>query len=84
MENKKKPRITSTMQNVAIDVLNEFAVARTMDDVVQAFYKVMERYDLHSDPFTGFPVTFETFCKNSLERNKQEMIARYGHCDGLE
>lgn len=81
---KKQPKITTKMQKVAADVLSYFFYARDMDEVIKNFKEVMDKYDLCEDPFTGFPCTPEEFYKNSLERDRQIMMDRYGHCDGLD
>lgn len=80
----KKKKITSTMQKVAADILMEFLMTRNMDEVVKAYNRVFERYGLCDDPFTGVPCTPEEYIKNKLEYEKQTMIEKYGHYDGLE
>lgn len=80
----KQKKITSTMQKVACDILTQFLFTRNMDEVVAAYNKVMEEYELCEDPFTHTPCTFEEYCKMQIEYEKQAMIERYGHCDGME
>ena len=80
----KQKKITSTMQKVACDILTQFLFTRNMDEVVAAYDKVMEEYELCEDPFTHTPCTFEEFCKMQIEYEKQAMVQKYGHCDGLE
>ena len=77
-------KITKTMQKVAVDILMEFMFTQDMDEVVEAYDRVFERYGLCNDPFTHTPCTPEEYCKNSLEYEKQVMIERYGYCDGLD
>lgn len=77
-------KVTKTMQKVAADILTKFMFTRNMDDVVEVYNKVMEQYDLHADPFTGVPCTLEEYCESRLEYERQIMIEKYGHCDGLE
>ena len=77
-------KITKTMQRAAADILTEFLCTRNMDEVVDAYNRVFEKYGLCEDPFTGFPCTLEEYCESKLEYEKQAMIERYGHCDGLE
>lgn len=74
-------KITKTMQKVAVDILMEFMFTQDMDEVVEAYDRVFERYGLCNDPFTHTPCTPEEYCKNSLEYEKQVMIERYGYCD---
>lgn len=77
-------KITKAMQKVAADILTDFMFARDMNEVVGAYNRVFERYGLCEDPFTKVPCTPDEYCKNQLEYEKQMMIERYGHCDGLE
>ena len=80
----KNIKITSTMQKVAVDILTQLLFTRNMDEVIEVYNKVKEQYDLYDDPFTGIPCTPEEYCESKLEYEKQIMIERYGHCDGLE
>ena len=77
-------KITKTMQKVAVDILMEFLFTNNMDEVVDAYNRVMKQYDLYEDPFTRCPCTPEEYYENTLEYERQTMIERYGHCDGLE
>ena len=80
----KQKKITSTMQKVAADILTQFMFTRNMDEVIEVYNRVMEEYDLCSDPFTHTPCTFEEYCKNCIEYERQAMDEKYGHHDGLE
>jgi hypothetical protein len=77
-------KITKTMQKVAVDILMEFRCTRDMDEVIEAYHKVFERYGLCSDPFTGCPCTPDEWYDNQLEYERQTMLELYGHCDGLD
>ena len=77
-------KVTKTMQKVAADILMEFMFTKDMDEVIEVWQRVFERYGLYSDPFTGVPCTPEEYCESQLEYEKQTMIEQYGHCDGLE
>ena len=77
-------KITKTMQKVATDILMEFMFTRDMDEVIEAYGRVMKRYGLCEDPFTSCPCTPDEWYDSQLEYEKQTMIERYGHCDGLE
>ena len=79
-----KMKITNKEQQVVADVLAQFMFTRTMDDVIKVWKDVFEQYELCDDPFTHMPVTPKEYCENLLEYEKQTMIERYGHCDGLE
>lgn len=71
-------------QRVAADILTEFMFTKTMDDVINVWNDLFEKYGLCSDPFTHTPVTPEEYAKNKSEYDRQVMMERYGHCDGLE
>lgn len=77
-------KITKTMQKVAADILMEFLCTSNMDEVVDAYNTVMKKYGLYEDPFTRCPCTPEEWYESKLEYDRQAMIERYGHCDGLD
>lgn len=77
-------KITKTMQKVAADILTELTFARDMDEVWKVYDRVFEQYGLHNDPFTHLPCTSDEWYENKLEYDRQTMIERYGHCDGLD
>jgi hypothetical protein len=77
------------MQKVAVDILEDIEIyMMTHNDVPEEIDKlydrVFEKYCLCRDPFTGMVCTSEEWGKNSLEYDRQIMMERYGHCDGLE
>ena len=80
----KQPKITDKDQRIVADILIRFMFTKNMDEVTQFWNEIYEQYDLCSDPFTGTPCSTKEFSKNQLEYEKQIMIERYGHCDGLE
>lgn len=71
-------------QLVAAEILTQFMFARDMKEVLQIWDNVYKQYDLCNDPFTHTPCSSEDYCKSKLEYEKQTMIERYGHCDGLD
>ena len=77
-------KITETKQKVAADILTQFMFTKTMDDVMKVWKDIYKQYDLSDDPFTGCPCSEQEYCKNAIKYEKQAMIERYGHCDGLE
>lgn len=81
---KKPPKITKRDQRVASEILTQFMFTKDMDDVIRVWSEVFEQYGLCNDPFTNTPCTPEEYYKNCLEYDKQTMIEKYGHCDGLE
>ena len=80
----KRPKITERDRRVASGILMQFMFTRDMTDVMRVWDEVFEQYGLCKDPFTRTPCTPEEYAKSSLEYEKQTMIERYGHCDGLE
>lgn len=77
-------KITKKDQRIAADILTQFMFTRNMDDVNEVWREVFKQYGLHEDPFTHTPCTNEEYFKNQSEYEKQLMIDKYGHCDGLE
>lgn len=80
----KKPKITERDQRVASEILMQFMFTKDMDDVIRVWEEVFKQYGLCEDPFTRTPCAPAEYEKSSLEYEKQTMIERYGHCDGLE
>ncbi len=88
-KDKKKKIITNTMQEVAVDILEELEVFfmthnNVPEEIIEIYKKTYDKYELCADPFTQMVCTTKQFFKNCHERDKQLMIERYGHCDGLE
>ena len=81
---RAKPKITKRDQKIVAKILTQFMFTRDMDDVIQVWKEVFDEYGLCEDPFTRTPCTPDEYCENSLEYDRQAMIERYGHCDGLE
>lgn len=89
MNKEKQLKITNKMQEVAVDILEELEVyMMTHDDVpkeiIEIFDKMFKKYNLQCDPFTQMVCTTKEWAKNSLEYDRQLMMERYGHCDGLD
>ena len=90
----KQKKITHSMQKVAVDILSDLEVILMMHDeqhqpfttkeIIAVINKHEEKYALLHDPFTGMLCTSEEYMENSLEYEKQAMMSRYGHCDGLD
>lgn len=88
-KNKREFKVTHAMQKVAVDILRElegFMMGRkdTPEEIIKIYDKMFEKYHLCTDPFVGMCCTSAEYAKQSLEYDKQIMIERYGHCDGLE
>ena len=71
-------------QLVAANILTQFMFARDMGEVLQTWDNIYNQYELCDDPFTHTPCSSEDYYKSKLEYDRQAMIERYGHCDGLE
>lgn len=87
----KQKKITHPMQQVAVNILSDFEILTmkhngpyTFDEVWNIVKENVEKYGLCNDPFTGMICTSDEYAKNSLEYDRQTMIGKYGHCDGLE
>lgn len=84
----KQPLITNNMQKVAVDILSDIecymmSVKEVPKEILEIFNKHKKKYELCEDPFTYMICTTKEWAKNSLEYDKQLMMERYGHCDGL-
>lgn len=82
-------KITKTMQKVAVDILTDIEIYMMThhdvpEEIDQLYDRVFEKYGLCRDPFTRMVCTSEEYGKNSLEYDRQVMMDRYGHCDGLD
>ncbi len=87
----KQKKITSTMQKVAVDILQDFEILMMSHNEPYTFEEInkivechAEKYELWEDPFTRMLCTYEEYCNNSLEYNKQLACEKYGHCDWLD
>ena len=82
-------KITNTMQKVAVDILEDIEIYMmnhhdVPDEISQLYQRVIDDYGLCRDAFTGMVCTTAEYSRSQLEYEKQTMIERYGHCDGLE
>lgn len=87
----KQKKITSTMQKVAVNILSDFEILTmkhngpyTFEEIWTIVQKHVDGYGLCEDPFTRMICTSKEYAENRLEYDKQIMMDRYGHCDGLE
>ena len=87
----KKKKITPTMQKVAVDILGDFEVLTmthngpyTFEEIWGIVRRHVNSYGLCKDPFTRMICTSQEAIENQLKYEKQIMMERYGHCDGLE
>ena len=87
----KQKKITSTMQRVAVDILQDFEILTmthngpyTFEEIWDIVKKHEDKYGLCKDPFTRMICTSDEYYKSSVECDRQTMYEKYGHCDGLE
>lgn len=67
----------------AADILTRFAFITSMEEFWTAYQEVYQLYDLCDDPFTRLPCCAEDYAKSCIEYERQIMLEKYGHCDGL-
>ena len=83
MKTNKKRR-TNAEQRVAADILTSLYFLTSKDDFETLCKDIYERYELNKDPFTGLPCSDKDYFDNCLEYDRQVMMEKYGHCDGLD
>lgn len=76
-------KYTKSSQRAICDILTEIMFVKDLDTLSNIFDHYYNVYDLCDDPFTHCPCTPDEYAKLSLEYEKQIMIEKYGHCDGL-
>lgn len=81
---KKVKKVTDHDQRIVAEILIDFLIAYDQDTFWQTWKKIYEQYSLCNDPFTGLPCSSKEAIKNQFEYEKQAMLEKYGHCDGLE
>ena len=81
---KKQRKITDKEQRVAVDILNNLCFCEDIKEMFRIFDDIVKEYNLFKDPFTCMYCTPKEYEEYSLEYEKQLMIQKYGHCDGLE
>ena len=84
MNNKKKKPVTDKEQRIAAGILTAFMFTRNMEEVMQVWQQIYKEFELQDDPFTHCPCSSKECIENQLEYERQIMMDRYGHCDGLE
>ena len=79
----KKHIPTDKEQRIAAEILTAFMFCESMEDIRKTWDSIYKQYALCDDPFTHTPCSSKEAIKNQLEYEKQAMIERFGHCDGL-
>lgn len=87
----KQKKITNTMQNVAVDILQDFEILMmkhngpyTFEEINEIVERHTEKYNLCENPFTRMICTTKEYCEDRLEYEKQVAEEKYGHYDWLD
>lgn len=88
----KQKKITHTMQNVAVDILQDFEIlimsspnrSYTEDAIIEIIKKHEKKYALYRDIFTGMICTYKEAIENKDEYDRQNAEMKYGHSDWLD
>ena len=68
----KQPKITNTMQKVAVDILEDIeaymmSVQSVPQELLEIFNKYKKKYELCEDPFTQMICTTKEWAKNRFD-----------------
>ena len=80
----RKPKITDKDQRIVADILNTFIFCDNMEEVVENMEETARFFCLGKDVYTGCYCSPKEAYENSVQYQKDLMIEKYGHCDGLE
>lgn len=75
----KKNKINNSTQKVAAEILRSFVFCTSAEDVKRVSEKIMVKYGLCKDAFTGFPCTPKEYQKSkqrndAWEKSKKEKL----------
>jgi len=83
---RKQPKITHTMQKVAVDILEDLEVyfmSIDKDKVPEELWNIYKehykKYELMDDPFTHMVCTTKDYFKLKEENKRKTMIERFGY-----
>lgn len=79
-----KNKITLKEQRVVAELLTAFMFCKDMDEFTKVWDHFYDLYELQDDPFTNCPCAKKDYYNSQLEYEKQIMMEKFGHCDGLE
>lgn len=82
--NNINAKTTDKVQQAVADVLTQFMFCNTDEERIETFKRIEDEYGIETDPYTLCPCTTKEYLKNNLQYQKDIMIEKYGHCDGLE
>ena len=80
---RKKPP-TDKEQQIVAEILTAFMFVNDMEQMHKVWNDIYKRFALCDDPFTGCPCSSKEAIENQREKERQIMMERYGHYDGLE
>ena len=81
---KKQKPPTDKEQRIVAEILTAFMFCENIEDIRKTWDSIYKQYALCDDPFTHTPCSSKEAIENQLEYEKQIMIERYGHCDGVD
>lgn len=84
--NMRKPKriVSDITQRYVAEILISFIISKDMDEVFKNIDYWISELGLCIDPFTRLPCSVKAYEKSVLEYERQAMMERFGHCDGLE
>ena len=79
-----KPTFTEKQLKTVAEILIRLMFVESLEELHTVCEEIFVDYKLFKDPFTHLPCTPNEYAKNSLEYERQTMLEKYGHYDGLE
>lgn len=86
-------RISNATQEAVADIMIELIMLlntickntklTTLNELNNIINNNIKQYNLEEDPFTKLPCSTKEYVKNNLEYERQIMVERYGHHDGI-
>ena len=80
----RKPKITDKDQRIVADILNTFIFCDNMEEIIENMERTARFFCLVKDDYAGCYYSPKEAYENSVQHQKDLMIDKYGHCDGLE
>lgn len=71
------------IQCVVAEILTRFLFTRTHEEIIDVWEQIYKEFGLCDDPFTHTPCAPIEYEKNRLEFEKQSMLEKFDHFDGL-
>ena len=79
-----KPKITNKDQEIVAEILNSFMFCKDINELTEQIKATAKIFNLDEDVYTGCYCSLKEAYENSVQYQKDLMIEKYGHCDGLE